>query len=389
MSKRKAKRELTPRKRQLPLGKKIAFSFVMVFGLFALLESGLRLARIGEPPTIGVLRFGYDTGIPVFDSDGIEREGEPYRDVPLFEADPILFWKPIANTPFTGTAGLRLPTPSVKQKDADVYRIAVIGDSCSFLGVNLYPNRFAKLVREETGLKVEVVNASCPGYTSFQGMRRLADVWPWQPDAIIVYFGWNDHWKSLNGQTDRDVMQRQLLSDQARSWLGKSRLFWCLYSLRTKLAPPVSVSRAPARVPPEHYRENLQNILREAEQRGSKTIFITAPSAFLDRQMPPWAFSFFGQIYKMSPQDVMNIPRMHARYNDVVRDVAQSSSSAALLDMARKWSATSEVEKYPDRFRSDRIHLTDAGHQEIAEQLYVLWKEKLAPEQTRPIQATD
>ena len=111
----KVKQDTT--RRELPLRKKIIFSGVVVFVVFACLELGLRAARIGEAPVVGVLRFGYETGIPVFDSDGIEREGEPYRDVPLFEADPVLFWKPIANTPFTGTAGLRLPAPETKMKE--------------------------------------------------------------------------------------------------------------------------------------------------------------------------------------------------------------------------------------------------------------------------------
>ena len=361
---------------ELSVRKKIVFSSVVVVGVFALLEIGLRVARIGEPPVIGVLRFGYETGIPVFDSDGIEREGEVFQDVPLFEVDPVLFWKPIANTPFTGPAGLRLPAPTNKSKKEGVFRIGVIGDSCSFLGLNLYPNRFAELVREKTGREVEVVNASCPGYTSLQGVRRLADVWDWQPDLILVYFGWNDHWKSLNGETDRDVMQRQLLSDQARTWLGKSRIFWCLYSLRTKLAPAVSISRAPVRVPLEDYRENLQSILRDAEGHGCPTIFVTAPSAYHDGQVPQWAFGFFGEFYKMSPDEVVSIPRMHEAYNDIVREVAASSSTAAVLDIAQQWSSPSEVQKDPERFRGDRIHLTDPGHQEIAEQLYLLWSEK-------------
>ena len=317
--KKKAKQE---RRASLPLRKKILFSVVTVLGAFTFVELGLRLARIGEPPAIGVLRFGYDTGIPVFDSDGIEREGEPFQDVPLFEADPNLFWKPIANTPFTGADGLRLETPATQQKPPGVYRIGVIGDSCSFLGMNLYPNRFAEIASEKTGQTVEVVNLSCPGYTSFQGARRLSDAWRWKPDLLVVYFGWNDHWKSLNGQTDRDVMERQMLSDRARTWIGKSRLFWCLFTLRTKIAPPVPADRSPVRVPTDHYRENLNKILSEAEDHDCPTIFITAPSAYLEGQMPRWAYEFFGQIYRMSPQEVANIPATHQRYNDVVRNVA-------------------------------------------------------------------
>ncbi len=325
------------------------------------------------------MSFHWSCGIPRFDSDGIEQEGEPFQDIPLFEADPILFWKPIANTPFTGVDGLRLATPKTKQKQQGTFRIAVVGDSCSFLGKRLYPDRFADIVTEKTDVQVDVVNASCPGYTSFQGTRRLSDVWSWQPDAIIVYFGWNDHWKSLNGQSDRDVMQRQLLGDQARSWLGASRLFWCLYSLRIHLAPPVPDSRAPVRVPPEDYRRNLQTILGEAQEHACHTIFITAPSAFGAGQMPPWAYAFFGEIYKMSPQNVANIPRTHAQYNDIVRAVARSSQQAALLDIAKQWS--SAVDRHPELFRGDRIHLTEAGHQEIAEQLYALWSESLHPQQ--------
>ena len=77
------------------------FSCFVVVSLFLACEGLLRLARLGEPPEVGVLRFGYDSGIPLYDSDGIEREGEPFRDFPIFESDAEIFWKPIAETPFT------------------------------------------------------------------------------------------------------------------------------------------------------------------------------------------------------------------------------------------------------------------------------------------------
>ena len=110
MSKKKSQDQRDQRDQrthELSVRKKIVFSSVVVVGVFALLEIGLRVARIGEPPVIGVLRFGYETVIPVFDSYGIEREGEVFQDVPLFEVDPVLFWKPIANTPFTGPAATK------------------------------------------------------------------------------------------------------------------------------------------------------------------------------------------------------------------------------------------------------------------------------------------
>jgi lysophospholipase L1-like esterase len=372
---RKSQQSKNATRPPLTLRKKILFSALTVLAVFAALELGLRLARIGAPPVVGSLRFGYDTGIPIYDSDGILREGEPYRDVPLFEADPVLFWKPIANTPFTGIDGLRLETPQSSLKQEGVYRIGVIGDSCSFLGEKLYPNRFGELIREQEERQVEVINASCPGYTSFQGAGRLADLWRWQPDVVVVYFGWNDHWKSLNGQTDRQLAERQLLSDKARSWLGMSRIYWCMYTFRTKLAPLTSPNRAPVRVTLEDYRENLEAILHSAEEHGCQTLFITAPSAFLEGQLPTWAYSFFGQIYRMSPQEVSEIPATHSRYNDVVRQVAASNANAVLVDVAAEWSTPAEIEKHPERFRGDRIHLKEAGHQAIADQLYRQWSE--------------
>ncbi len=361
------------RPRNLPLPKKIVFSAIAVVGFLAIVELTLRVSGAGAKPHVGVLRFGYDTGIPIFDSDGIEREGETFQDFPLFAADPRLFWKPIANTPFTGADGLRLKTPASLLKEEGVYRLAIIGGSCSFLGTKLYPDRFAEMVLENTSRKVEVVNASCPGYSSFQGVRRLAAVWPWQPDLLIVYFGWNDHWKSLNGLTDRGIVEQQLLSDQTRRWLRMSRLYTTLKSIRASLTPPVSVSDSPVRVPPDDYRDNLQAILQDAREIDCPVVFITAPSGFVDGQMPPWTYGFFGQYYAMNQQEVDDIPRTHMEYNDIVREVAESSDSSALLDIERLWGVASAQEKIPLLFRTDRIHLTEQGHQEIAVALYNLW----------------
>jgi lysophospholipase L1-like esterase len=374
---RKRRQQARPSRHRLTLGKKILFSALTLFAVFAVVELGLRAARIGEPPIVGSLRFGYETGIPIYDSDGILREGEPFRDVPLFEADPALFWKPIANTPFTGIDGLRLPAPKSVQAPDEVYRVGVLGDSCSFLGESLYPNRFAEMIREQTGREVEVVNASCPGYTSFQGVGRAADLWRWQPDLLIVYFGWNVHWKSLNGQTDRNLAQRQWLSRKAGTWLGRSRLYWCMYTFRAQLAPPVPPNQAPVRVPPNDYRDHLQAILDDARRYECPVVFITAPSAFLGGRVPNWAYSFFGQIYRMSPREVSAIPATHAGYNEIVREVAGSHPDAMLVDVAALWSSGPELEKLPERFRGDRIHLKEAGHQVLAEQLFRRWSEAI------------
>jgi len=78
----------------------------------------------------------------------------------------------------------------------------------------------------------------------------------------------------------------------------------------------------------------------------------------------------------MSLSVFATLPRMHEAYNQVVRDVAGSSSDASVLDIAKQWSLPEEVKQDQKRFRGDRIHLTETGHQKIAEQLFLLWNQK-------------
>jgi lysophospholipase L1-like esterase len=349
----------------LSTGKKLAFAVVTVIAFFLFLEVGLRLIGWGSPPVVGSLRFGYDTGIPVFDSDGIEAEGQLFSDYPLFEADPLLFWKPIANTDFTGADGLRLPLPAQLDKPGGVYRIAVIGDSCSFLGRELYTEKLARLVENEWSHRVEIINASCPGYTSFQGLRRLQDVWKWQPDLLLVYFGWNDHWNALNGCADS-----QLTSQQPIEWLYPQIRRLHIYWLLTRLCQPDQTPRRignvrTPRVPLNEYRENLCKIITEADQRGCQTVLLTAPTAFEQQRLPAWAYSFFAQFYEMTTGEISDIPRNHEQYNEIVRQVA-AQRSTVIVDVAAEW----KPEASSSRFRSDCIHLTEQGHAEVARAVF-------------------
>ncbi len=354
-----------PDRNALGKGKKFLFAGISLLAFVLLLEVGLRLTDAGSPPIVGRLRFGYDTGIPVFDSDGIETEGQPFADYPLFAADPLLFWKPIANTDFTGADGLRLPLPAHRAKPNGVYRIAVIGDSCSFLGQELYPEKLARLLESDIPQRVEVVNASCPGYTTFQGLRRLEDVWKWQPDLLLVYFGWNDHWNSLNGCTDSQLASRPLITGPVRQFRH-----WHTYWFLSRLIPPAHSSRRvdsarTLRVPPNEYRENLCRIIAEADLHQCRTVLLTAPTAFQQQRLPAWVYPFFHENYEMTSAEIAAIPRTHEQYNQIVRQVAEQQSKM-VVDVAARW----KPEENAFRFRSDCIHLTDQGHAEIAQAVY-------------------
>jgi lysophospholipase L1-like esterase len=219
----------------------------------------------------------------------------------------------------------------------------------------------------------DVVNASCPGYSSFQGLRRLDDVWAWRPDLLVVFFGWNDHWKSLNGCTDRELADRQKLG-AAQEWLGYSRIYWTAYSALAR--PRRRDDRgAPVRVPLDDYQNNLTEILRQARRRQCQVLMITAPTALVEGQLPAWVYPFFGRWYNMSLEEILAIPKTHAQYNEVVRRVAAEHRDAALLDLAASWPQVDTSA----RFRNDSIHLTEAGHEAVAAAMFELWSQSHIP----------
>lgn len=349
---------------------RVLYSTITVIALFGILELALRVIGLGNPPIVGKLDFGYRTGIPIYDEDGIEEEGNVYP-LPLFESDTYLFWRPVSDSAFTGLDGLRKPLPTSRNKAAGVFRIGVLGDSCSFVGRDLYVTQFGRLLAEHGLEHVDIVNSSCPGYSSFQGARRVEEVMAWQPDMLIVYFGWNDHWKSLNGKTDAYVAESRRVAGNLEQYLQKLHLYWMLSNLLSPTARSIVSTASPMRVPLEQYDANLRRIGEAAKQRSCQFLLITAPTAFVDDHMPDWAFRFFAELYHMNEEEIRSIPEIHRQYNDIVREIGRDLDHAVVADLARLWQG----DDLWGRFRSDCIHLTEKGHRDAAEAILNAWSE--------------
>jgi lysophospholipase L1-like esterase len=314
----------------------------------------------------GYLQFGYPAGIPAMDEDGVRAEGQPAR-IRLFEPDPHLLWRPIANTDFTNSMGLRGRVEYAPQKPEGALRIVFLGDSCTFLGDPVYPEIVQRQLSTRLGKRVEALNASSPGYSSFQGRQLLEKVAAWQPDAVVVYFGWNDHWRAQGGLTD----ELQYALGHGPKTLALLRAVWA------RTGPPIT------RVPLERYAENLEAIRAAVADWGAKPIFVTAPSAFRSGAMPNWAYGFFQQFYGMEREAVDRIPGLHEEYAAVVRQVA-SRPPARLVDAATAF-ADSTIPS-TQLFRTDSIHLRQAGHEKMAElvgEAVISAAEAQAPDPTR------
>ena len=255
-------------------------------------------------------------------------------DQGLFLADPELFWKTRTeiSPAFERRAKIVHPDRPIGPR-GNKSRLIVLGDSCSRITDGDLPysaHLEAALGRSEH----EVLNASVPGYTSFQGLAWLrSQLLDADPDVVVVYFGWNDHWRTT-GWSDHEY---------ARSLKPASLRLLNLF--RRRPYPP------PFRVSPDEYRENLEGIVDEVTGRGGKVVLVAAPYR-LSREAQ-------GQYIKdnyLVPGD--NAESLHREYLSVLREFIGREGVSVL-------GADEIIDALKDTtplLRADGIHLTDPGH---------------------------
>ena len=321
---------------------------VLVSVIVALVACEVYLVATNWSPqksTSDYLQFGYSTGVPVWDEDGILEEARPVK-VKLFQNDENLFWKTIPNTDFTNAQGFRGTQDVTVANSKEAVRILILGDSCSFLGRKLYAEFLHdKLTRDNPGTPFEIINASVPGYTSFQGEKMLGQLMKFKPHYASIYFGWNDHWILPSGY-----------SDQFHFELIHS--FKVVQLVRIMLARVMNVRDY--RVPLGGYQANLTAMVEQLQKNGVIPILIAAPAGYTKKGMPSWAFRFYQEYYRMTAEEIRDIPTTHNAYVDVVARVSKKHNTI-FVDMPRYLNSLSPSIK--TFFRNDLIHLKDAGHE--------------------------
>lgn len=285
---------------------------------------------------------------------GIQFGHEQHAHFDRYVPDAELFWR----LPAGQSGGNRLGFPGhdpVTPKPANLYRIVFLGDSCTMQG---YPYKLHAVLNETYSTSdraFDCVNMALAGYTSYQG-RRVADLYGdvLQPDLVTVYFGWNDHWLAY-GAIDRDkkikvAMRRVLGGSRFLQFLNKT-----LAGAGLLRAEPLDVYR----VSIVDYQANLRYIQSFFAERDVPVVFLTAPTSHYRLGVPP-------MLVEVKPgQQATTIEHAHRIYNDVVRRVAEQTSSA-LIDLERIFDAEDPIDPF---FTDDGIHLTDQGLRRIAEQI--------------------
>lgn len=225
--------------------------------------------------------------------------------IAVLRRDPVLFWRNRSglDTTFaetrvvTDSHGFRVPDDSGKKlapKKNGSRRIVCMGASPTFgWGVeyaDTYSSRLEALLNE-SGESAEVINAGMIGYSSHQGKILLeTEIAALAPDVITASYVINDIDKyrffRTDGRPDRELQPESAALTYIRDILDRSRFFHAYEKTVNRAAgrrtsfdgKPVSAYRpGELRVPPEQYRENLEEIISIARDRGIEVILVKMP----------------------------------------------------------------------------------------------------------------
>lgn len=351
--------------------RKLAFALITVLIVLGAAEGTLRLAGFHYQPYPERIWLGrYKGGIPTADRvfDRVVTG--------LFTRDARLFWRPVPGKAPFNAAGLRDDEALPPTRPPGELRLLALGDSCTFLGSpHPWTERLEDHLDEISSRPVRVLNAGVPAWSSLQGRRYLEDPGlSFEPDVVMVYFGWNDHWRAtVRPDAEFSVPDERLVMIQR--FLSRSRLYQALNRVLKgggpePEGPPFAAGRdlaeraasRPFRVPLASFEENLRAMVDLAGEHGARTVFITAPSRLTSGSVPAYLL-----VHGFVARGGEPIETIHARYVAVVRRVARDTGSV-LVDAAQ------EFEVVPDRGRSllrdDGIHLTAAGMDRMAELIH-------------------
>jgi lysophospholipase L1-like esterase len=265
------------------------------------------------------------------------------------EPDPVLLWRPIAHKPFNSQR-FKGPVPQVP-KPADVFRVMCYGDSLTEGPTKGgWPPWLHVLLNQGTAVRdrrFEVVNAGVAGYSSHQGLLRfLQEVDRYQPNLVLVSFGWNDAAEAI-GQPDKSFQIPPWPVVVCQRALIRYRAYLALMFYTRELRPQPPVARAGSvqpRVSVEDYLANLERFRAEAAARGISIVFLTRP-----HKLPP-------AVLLRDPTWRGSVPR----YNAALTAWA-ARRNVALID------AQHAFEQLPPALFADECHFTPEGYRRLAD----------------------
>jgi lysophospholipase L1-like esterase len=185
------------------------------------------------------------------------------------------------------------------KKDSEIARVVCFGDSSTFgIGTTMqdaWPAQLETLLNEHPdNPRAQVINSGVPGYTSYQGLMHMRqEIDRLEPDVVIASYANNDFWHWDN-KTDREQAAR-FNRNSFGQLLRKSRAVQVLDQWLTrrdsqnenddwaKTTSQKYFDDAPAgvaRVPLDHFEQNLIAMSEICTERNIRLIYMLWPDQF-------------------------------------------------------------------------------------------------------------
>lgn len=276
----------------------------------------------------------------------------------------------------------------------DTIRILTLGGSTTY-GSKLersqtYPAVLEKLLNNRyPHAHFEVINAGVPWHTSMHSLLRYVALYAkWKPNIVIVMHAFNDIFQTSEGKltsgtfrgdyghffgalglrvnpTDQfaEYVQRLLINNWfARTWYS---------DLFPREAAPQKRQVDLYRALP-HFRQNLCELIKRAQDDGAQVVLLTQPSLYRDRMSQEEREKLFYDYYY---KDYALIPTFQAQsaamdaFNQVTRETAKNYG-VRLVDLEH--DIPKELE-----YMYDDVHYTARGAEQVAREVLdgLPWKD--------------
>lgn len=240
----------------------------------ALAEAALRVAGVDYSP-MRVEDERDDRTQHLFDSES-------------FVYDPVLIWRPRAGSGVFNRQGYR-GDELTGAKPVGALRVATVGDSntLGWQGIDgaHWPGELERLLRA-TDDRHRVINAGVWGYSSHQGVARLAGALALEPDLVTISFGSNDaHPVAV---ADRSYSGDSIRPRAWKRWVGGLRLGRLVLGAVAAGPGPSAGATGTQRVPLDDYRANLRRMIAMTREAGARPVLLTRPYLDSVPEPPRW-----------------------------------------------------------------------------------------------------
>lgn len=335
---------------------KHVYYFCWLVAVALLLEGGARVAATLE--------------------DDLNRQAEAW-----YELSPSLGWtrRPGYSGPHSCDASARFDEQgffaqdSAQLEDSDAPRILFLGDSNTFGYCVDADDNFVEVL-DSSLPEASAINLAAIGYSSFQGYKTLLEFGDVvEPDVVVVSFNYNDRRYTVDGPDDDASFERRYQASLQRARLDALRGSYFVKGLYFALektgliqtgapSPRVNLDELQARVEPDEYRRNLNDIIAWSERRGINVVLLMLGDNPAATRPLREGMNLLNAADYVPAIDSLRVASRDRNFGDLAR-LSLSKAYAATGDTGHAGSIV-EVPAYVSLTGGRPIH-TDAEYQRI------------------------